>query len=155
MTIRPVDPADTPELVRLATATAVFKPLELETLVEVLDDYHDHNREHGHCADLAEQDDLAGFSYYAPAAMTDRSWYLYWLAVDPARQGQGVGKELLDRAEAAIRSAGGRLLVIETSGLAHYEPARRFYAKCGYRSDGRVVDFYADGDDMVVFTKHV
>jgi hypothetical protein len=45
------------------------------------------------------------------------------------------------------------LLLIETSGLPHYEPTRRFYAKHGYHVASRIADYYADGDDMVVFGK--
>jgi biopolymer transport protein ExbD len=37
--IRPTDPADTPLLLQLAESTGVFKPIEIQALREVLDDY--------------------------------------------------------------------------------------------------------------------
>ena len=46
--IRPAVPSDTPALVALAQATGVFKPIELEALQEVFDDYHDEMHRHGH-----------------------------------------------------------------------------------------------------------
>ena len=30
-----------------------------------------------------------GFAYYAPTAMTDQTWYLYWIAVDRTVQARG------------------------------------------------------------------
>ena len=154
--IRPAVPADSPALVALASATGVFKPLEIETLEEVLADYHGGNRDAGHrCAVCHAGGVIAGFTYHAPAAMTDRTWYLYWLAVDPTIQRGGVGGRLLHWSEDEVRAAGGRLLVIETSGLPHYAPARAFYLRQGYESAACLRDFYADGDDMAVFTKHL
>ncbi len=52
-----------------------------------------------------------------------------------------------------VREARGRLLLIETSSLPHYEPTRRFYLKHGYETAAVLADYYADGDDMVVFRK--
>ena len=54
-----------------------------------------------------------------------------------------------------VREIGGRLLVVETSDTAHYEPTRRFYLKYGYTAAATIPDFYADGDGMSVFTKRV
>src|SRR5262245_23894429 len=104
--IRPTVPGDTPTLLKLAETTAVFKPMEIEALKEVLDDYHDHAQAMGHRAVTSEQDGhITGFAYYAPAAMTDRSWYLYWIAVTKTRQARGQGGRLLHHVEEDIRKA--------------------------------------------------
>ena len=155
--LRPVTPADTEALVALTASTGVFKPLELETLREVLADYHDHDRNEGHRAFAWEEEDgrIVGYVYHAPTPMTDRSWHLYWIAVDPSRQGRGLGGKLLAFVEGDIRERGGRLLVVETSSTPHYEPTHRFYLKHGYTLAATVPDLYADGDGMVVFTKRV
>ena len=86
--------------------------------------------------------------------MTDRTWYLYWIAVSKEIQAKGVGGALLHHVEGEICKAGGRLLLIETSSLPHYELTRRFYLKHGYEQTAVIRDFYADGDDMVVFRRH-
>jgi GNAT superfamily N-acetyltransferase len=152
--IRPTTPADTPDLLAIAHETGVFKPLEIVALEEVLDDYHAKNRLLGHRAVTLEQDGQSiGFAYYAPAAMTDRTWYLYWIAVAKSIQARGIGSRLLHWAEEEIGGLNGRLLLIETSGLPHYEPTRRFYAKHGYHVACRINGYYADGDDLVVFGK--
>jgi ribosomal protein S18 acetylase RimI-like enzyme len=152
--IRPTVPADTPVLVQLAGETGFFKPHEVEALKEVLDDYHDHNQQHGHrCVTREERGNVVGFAYYAPAAMTDRTWYLYWIAVSKAVQGKGIGKVLLTHLEDEIRGLGGRVLFLETSSLPLYEPTRNFYLKNGYDQEATLRDYYADGDSMVVFRK--
>lgn len=156
MTPRPAEAGDAPELVEIARATAVFKPFELEVLAEVLGDYHAHNRDAGHRVTVAvDAGRPAGFCYLAPAAMTDRAWDVWWLAVAPAEQGRGAGKLLLAHAEALARAAGARLVVIETSSTPLYAPARAFYSKSGYRAAGEVADYYADGDGKVIFTKRL
>jgi ribosomal protein S18 acetylase RimI-like enzyme len=152
--IRPTEPRETPAILEIARATGVFKALELVALGEVLDDYHAREFGNGHrCVSYEIEGEVVGFAYFAPAAMADRVWYLYWIAVDPTRQGQGIGVSLLNHVEDAIREARGRLHLIETSSLPHYEPTRTFYLKRGYVIASILRDFYADGDDLVVFAK--
>ncbi len=154
--IRPATPADTPALVEIARGTGVFKPLEIEALQEVLDDYHATNHAQGHRAICYEDSGrVAGFAYFAPAVMTDRTWYLYWIAVGKPLQAHGRGAALLSHTEDEARVAGARLLIIETSSLPHYELTRRFYHKQGYDQEAVLRDFYADGDDMVIFRKRL
>ncbi len=156
LAIRPTDQADMPDLMQIAAATGVFKRMELQALSEVLHDFFAENQAAGHCCVTAEQEGQAlGFAYYAPAAMTDRTWYLYWIAVRPPRQARGVGSALLHHAEETVRRHNGRLLLIETSSLPHYKLTRRFYARHGYDVAAVLKDFYSDGDDMVVFGKRL
>ncbi len=154
--IRPTVPADTPELVSLARETGVFKPAEVETLRGLLGDYHAATQAEGHrCVTYEQGGRPVGFAYYAPAAMTDRAWYLWWIAVSKRIHAKGLGGALLRHAEDEIRRAGGRILLIETSSLPQYELTRRFYLKHGYDREAVLRDFYADGDDLVVFRKRL
>jgi ribosomal protein S18 acetylase RimI-like enzyme len=154
--IRPARPTDTEAIRSLTAATGFFKPLEVETLEEVLADFFGHNQHIGHRCFVWEEDGrLLGFVYHALKEMTDRTWYLWWIAVSPDQQGRGLGGKLLTFVEDDIRALGGRLIVVETSTTAHYEPTRRFYLKRGYTSATEIPDFYADGDGMAVFTKKV
>jgi ribosomal protein S18 acetylase RimI-like enzyme len=152
--IRPTTPADTATLLTLAEGTGVFKPHEIEALKEVLTDYHAYNHQHGHVSVTCEKSGhVLGFAYYAPAAMTDRTWYLYWIAVTRTTQARGLGTELLGHAEKDIQAKSGRVLFIETSSLPHYELTRKFYLKMHYEQAAVLKDYYSDGDDMVVFRK--
>ncbi len=81
----------------------------------------------GHRSITAEQDGIVlGFAYYAPASMTDRTWYLYWIAVRKDIQAKGIGSELLRHVENDIRAQKGRVLFIETGSLPHYEKPGSF-----------------------------
>jgi len=154
--IRSATPADTPRLLELTQSTGVFKSHEIQALDEVLGDYFAQNHKENHVAVICEEADrVAGYAYYAPAAMTDRTWYLYWIAVQPGHQARGIGARLLKYAEEDIRERKGRILFIETSSLPHYEKTRRFYLKNGYEVTGTLRDYYSDGDDMVVFRKRL
>jgi ribosomal protein S18 acetylase RimI-like enzyme len=154
--IRTVLPTDTPLLLQVAEGTGVFKPLEIQALREVLDDYHAANKDQGHRAAGYEQNgELVGFVYFAPAAMTDRAWSLWWIVVGTAHQAGGIGGQLLGHAEDDIRGQRGRVLFIETSSLPHYEPTRRFYLKHGYVEAARLADYYAASDDLVFFRKEM
>jgi ribosomal protein S18 acetylase RimI-like enzyme len=152
--IRPTLPADTPAILALTEGTGVFHPHEIDTLRELLAEYHQGQSDH--IAVSAQRDgQVVGFAYYAADSMTDRTWYLYWIAVSRAVRARGIGAELLRYVEADIRSRRGRLLFIETSSQPSYAPTRRFYARHGYEVAATLRDYYRDGDDMVVFGKRL
>jgi ribosomal protein S18 acetylase RimI-like enzyme len=152
--IRPTTPQDTQPLLKLTEGTGVFKPHEIEALNEVLSDYHAEDHGYGHVSVTYEDNgQILGYAYYAPAAMTDRTWYLYWIAVTNQLRAKGIGGKLLKHAEEDIRKRGGRVLFIETSSLPTYELTRRFYLKHGYTQEAVLHDYYSDGDDMVIFRK--
>jgi len=154
--IRPVTPDDAATLVRMTAETNVFKPLEIEALEGVLQDYFATEQTTGHRALLWEDEQgIVGYVYYAPEEMTEQTWCLWWIVVDARTQGRGVGAKLLKWVEEDVARSHGRILYIETSSLPHYEATCRFYVKNGYEWQGRLRDFYADGDDMMVYSKHL
>jgi GNAT superfamily N-acetyltransferase len=95
---------------------------------------------------------LAGWICWGPTPCTLGTYDLYWMAVDPALHGAGVGTALLHAMESRLDGV-ARLIVVETAGRADYEPTRGFYEARGYRAVSRIPDFYAPGDDQVVYTK--
>ena len=89
---------------------------------------------------------LAGWICWGATPCTVGTWDLYWMAVDPALHGAGVGTALL--AEMELRLAGrARLIVVETAGRPDYAPTRAFYEARGYSVAARIPDFYEPGDD--------
>jgi ribosomal protein S18 acetylase RimI-like enzyme len=154
--IRPTVPADTPALLAITQGTGLFLPLDLHALDSVLADYHAENAAAGHqCFTFEDHGQIIGFVYYAPAAMTDRTWYLWWIVVSKQTQAKGVGGQLLRQAEDGARGAKGRLMMVETSGLSTYELTRRFYLKHAYEQAAVLKDYYADGHDMVIYRKRL
>ncbi len=154
--IRPTVPADTPALLTITQGTGLFLPIDLEALDAVLAAYHEQEAGQGHrCFTFEEKGAIAAFVYFAPAAMTDRTWYLWWIVVNKQIHARGVGSQLLKHAEEAARAANGRLMMVETSGLPSYELTRKFYLKHGYEQAAVLKDYYADGHDMVVYRKRL
>lgn len=116
--------------------------------------YFNHNQANGHqCIVDEENDALRGVAYYEPALATDRTWYLRMIGVRRNLQGQGHGAALMQHVEDALKTDGQRILLVETSGTPDFTLTRRFYAKLGYEKEARVRDYYAPGDDMVLFRK--
>jgi ribosomal protein S18 acetylase RimI-like enzyme len=87
--------------------------------------------------------------------LTQATFDLYWIAVDPAAQGCGIGRALLAQVEEVVCTRGGQLLLIETSDLPAYASARRLYRRCGYLCEAIVHDFYGPGDSLLIFSKHL
>jgi hypothetical protein len=61
----------------------------------------------------------------------------------------------LARVESEVQARGGRLLLIETSDTSAYASARRLYETSGYCLEAVVHDFYAPGDNLLIFTKNL
>ena len=97
-------------------------------------------------------DRLIGYACAGPTPATEGTFDLYWLAVDPASQGKGVGRMLVQAVEADLRARGARLLLVETSSRPDYESTRAFYTRCGYTEAARIRDFYAPADDRIMLT---
>jgi len=134
-----------------------FNQDEVECVDELWEEYLSHGSEisgYYFLVDI-EDDHVLGYACYGPRSLTSGTFDLYWIAVDPTIHRGGVGRKLLTASEEAILKLGGRLIVLETSGLPVYEPTRKFYLATGYTLEATLKDFYSDGDDLVIFTKHL
>ncbi len=96
-----------------------------------------------------------GFACYGPAPCTRDSWRLYWIVVDGKMQGQGHGKKIICEVERRVRARGGRKIFLETSSRQQYSSTWRFYESSGYSLETRFKDYYAQGEDCLVFAKEL
>lgn len=94
-----------------------------------------------------------GYASFGHHPLTQGTYDLYWIAVDPIAQGHGVGRALLAQVETEVLARGGRLVLIETSDTSAYASARRLYETGGYRCEATIRDFYAPGDSLLMFSK--
>jgi ribosomal protein S18 acetylase RimI-like enzyme len=150
--LRPVGRAQRVRLEQLTGATGLFRPEEVALALELLDESLGGDDDYRFLGAYAG-DELVGYACWGPTPGTRGTYDLYWIVVDPARQKQGVGSQLLTALEQQLIAAGGRLIVVETSARADYTPTRAFYERRGYRPAARLAGYYAPGEDLVIYLK--
>jgi GNAT superfamily N-acetyltransferase len=149
-----VRPEDRDAVRRLVESTGVFSPIELDVAVELVDDRLKRGQQSDYHFVFADEGGrTVGYTCYGLIALTVASFDLYWIAVDKSMHGRKIGRLLLDRTEELVYAMGGRQLYIETSNRHHYAPTRGFYLRCGYQQEALLKDFYAPGDDKVIYGK--
>jgi ribosomal protein S18 acetylase RimI-like enzyme len=150
--LRPVGRAQRARLEALTRATGLFHEDEVATAVELLDEALAGDDEYRF---LGAYDDatMIGWACWGPTPGTRGTYDLYWIVVDPPRQGQGVGRQLLQAIEEELLAGDCRLIVVETSSRAAYEPTRGFYERRGYTRAATLPGYYAPGDDLVIYLK--
>jgi ribosomal protein S18 acetylase RimI-like enzyme len=166
-------PAHRPRISSILDATGVFRSEEIDVALELFDetfprdarptiavapatsrnDAPPTDSSYSFLGAFTPEDELVGYACYGPTPDTDRTFDLYWIAVDPTAQGSGGGTRLLTEVERRLEGLNARMLVVETSSRPEYAPTRAFYEKRGYAEAARMREFYAPGDDRVIFTK--
>jgi GNAT superfamily N-acetyltransferase len=150
-TLRNLRPADRDRIEEITRAVGVFRAEEVPVALEVFDGAAAGSPDYlALGADLDGR--LAGWICWGPTPCTLGTFDLYWMAVDPAAQGTGVGTALISEMEQRLAGV-ARLIVVETAGRADYSATRDFYQARGYRSAAVIPDFYAPGDDQVIYVK--
>jgi len=134
---------------------SIFKPKEIEVATELIDDVS-LNGEKSHYKIFVYEIDKnpVGFYCIGQRPLTDGVFDLYWIAVDPDYQSRGIGKKLIESAENFIKEQKGRWLLAETSSKKEYENARKFYMRNKFSIIASISDFYAIGDDLIIFGKY-
>jgi len=133
-----------------------FKPDEVSVAEELIDAAIADPQGSGYaCIVAAEGDSIVGYVCFGPTPMTDATFDLYWIAVSPDAQGRGLGKQLYAACEAEVRRLGGRQVRIETSSQELYAATGGFYARLGFDVAGRLANFYAVGDDLLIFYRAI
>ena len=150
-----VTPADEAvQIVGVAREAGVFSDEEIAVVRELMDDYVAKGGASSYRFLSCRQGGrVVGFACYGRRSMTQSTFDLYWICSAPSAQHKGVGGMLLRQTEQNICALGGRLMIVETSSLPEYEPARRFYDSHGYRREAVIQDFYAEGDGLVLYSK--
>jgi ribosomal protein S18 acetylase RimI-like enzyme len=151
--LRPLSAADRRRIEEITRAVLVFRDDEVPVALEVFDGAVGGSPDY--IALGATVDDrLMGWICWGPTPCTLGTYDLYWMAVDPTMQGSGIGAALLREMEGRLAGS-ARLIVVETAGRPDYRPTRAFYEARGYRKAAIIPDFYAPGDDQVVYVKHL
>ena len=153
--LRPLSAADRGRIEDITHAVGLFRDDEILVALEVFDEAAREGGSQSYTALGADIDGrLVGWICWGPTPCTLGTYDLYWMAVEPALQGSGIGSALLGEMERRLAGL-ARLIIIETTGRPDYAATRGFYETRGYRTAATIPDFYAPGDDQVVFVKKV
>lgn len=153
--LRNLTAADRVRIEEITRAVGLFREDEIAVALEVFDEAVRGGAGNTYSvlgADVAGR--LAGWICWGPTPCTLGTYDLYWMAVGPELQGSGIGTALLVEMERRLLGL-ARLIVVETTGRPDYAATRGFYEARGYSPTATIPDFYAAGDDQVVFVKAV
>lgn len=146
--------ADLPAIRQLVAATGMFNTEEVGLAEELVAERLAKGPASGYEFIIAQRGKaLVGYACYGRIAGTQASYALYWIATAPQFQRTGIGRQLLGEVERRIVAAGGGRLYADTSGREQYAPTRAFYERMGFRQAAVLPDFFAPGDDKVIFVK--
>jgi GNAT superfamily N-acetyltransferase len=149
--LRTLNAADRGRIEEITRAAGLFREDEILVALEVFEGAAAGSPDY--VALGAEHDGrLAGWICWGPTPCTLGTYDLYWMAVDPALQRTGVGTALVRAMERRLAGV-ARLIVVETAGRPDYRDTRAFYQARGYSVAATIADFYAPGDDQVVYVK--
>lgn len=143
----------------LVTATGFFSAEEQQVAIELVEETLARGPASGYEFVFTDDPDkpgqLLGYACFGPIPATLSSYDLYWIAVAPSQQGKGLGRKLLQEAERCAARSGATQMYLDTSGRPQYIPTRSFYEHTGYQVAATLKDFYAPGDDKVIYSKRL
>jgi ribosomal protein S18 acetylase RimI-like enzyme len=156
ITVRDIQPSDRARLEAVLRSDKSFTEAEIAVALELVDlgldgdspDYWFHIATDG--------PEVAGYICFGPTPMTASTYDLYWIVCHRGFRGQGVARRLIEAMEASLRQRSGTAAIrVETGTKESHEAARKLYAALGYPEAGRFEDFYAPGDDLLVYYKRL
>ena len=146
--------SDSKVVATILKESGFFNTEEQEVGVSLVTERLEKGEQSGYFFQFAERDDVVkGYTCFGPIPGTQTSFDLYWIAVESQLRGQGIGKNLLLHTEMEIAKRGGTRVYIETSSTDLYRPTRSFYEKNGYYLEAQLKDYYAPGDNKLLYVK--
>lgn len=154
--IRKIESRDREPVYEILQQTDMFSPAEIDVAMELIDTVLFNKDQKDYWIYVGENkvNEVIGYVCYGPTPATEGTFDLYWIAISPAFQGKGAGKDLLNFVESEVKAQNGRLIVIETSSQSKYFPTREFYLRNNYKIAAQIKDFYRTGDDRVIFVNY-
>ncbi len=157
MNIRSLVEKDRARLLSMLIKTRAFTSAEIDVAMELIDIVLKDENQKDYEIDCMtdDQDQVIGYICYGSAPMTQGTFDLYWIAVDPDSQEKGVGSKLLAFLEKRVKTEGGRMILADTSTVPQYEKTRKFYLKNGFEEVAVIRDYYYPGNDRVTFCRRL
>jgi ribosomal protein S18 acetylase RimI-like enzyme len=157
MRLRTLLPQDSQRLADLLARVPAFDKEDRDVALELVNQAirNPDQKDYDFIVAASAAGNVIGYICFGPTPLTNGTFDLYWIAVDPAYTDQGVGTLLLSAFEDKVRQMHGRMIIVETSSGPDYEQTRHFYLKNGYHLAETIRDFFDDGEDRVTYLKRV
>ena len=149
LTIRLLTSADIPDIARWVAETPLWQHYHVteNSFAKRLSD----GLANGATIFVAEDNkNVLGFLWFVERGAFNRSAYVQLIGVRPDKRASGVGRELMQFAEARATSNDIFLLVSGFNTDAH-----RFYQRLGYSQIGKIDDFVIAGTSELIFRKQL
>jgi ribosomal protein S18 acetylase RimI-like enzyme len=96
-------------------------------------------------------DGPAGFVWYETLGAFCRSGYIMLIGVDAAHHQRGIGRVLMEHAEAQMYPVVEDIFLLVSD---FNDTAQRFYQRLGYRQVGAIPDYVRPGITELIYHKH-
>lgn len=153
--VRGMEIRDREEIEQILADVKVFPPKEIEVALEVIDSYLSGSSDYFVKVVANEDDSVLGYICYGKVPLTDAVWDIYWIVVREEFRGRGIASRLMEFTEGDLKAYNARAIMVETSSISEYKPARDFYVRKGFNEVCRIEDFYAEGNDKVIYRKNL
>lgn len=150
------NPQDAAMVRRIIEETGFFRPEEIAVAMELVEDrlIKGGGSEYDFVF-LEEAGQVLGYSCFGKIPGTDGAYDLYWIAVRPKLQKNGLGKRIMAETQRLIAQKGGNRIYVDTSRSEKYKTTRAFYERCGYRLEAVLPDFYMPGDAKAIYCRRL
>jgi len=146
---------DREKIKQILIDTNNFNDEEINIAIELINIYINDESQKDYEIFVDDENGIRGYVCIGPRPLTDGTYDLYWIAVNPKVQSKGIGSALIKFVEDHLKQKEGRLILIETSGKPSYEKERKFYEKNFYEMLVNIKDFYNIGDSLVIYGKYI
>jgi len=145
---------DGPRIREIVESSGFFYDFETDVAVELVEERLAEGESSGYYFVFAEVDDVTvAYSCFGHVEMTKSCFDLYWIATHHDFRGKGIGKKLLEETCRQAKMMGCTMMIAETSGREKYAPTRAFYDSAGFALEATIRDYYAKGDDKLIYIK--
>jgi ribosomal protein S18 acetylase RimI-like enzyme len=153
--IRKFKKEDSQRLKEIVSQINLFSEAEKTAAVEMIETAALNGQDFYNIFVYENEDKVLGYHCTGKRTLTEGTYDLYWIVVDPEHQDNNVGRELLRHAEEFVKDENGRWILIETSSKEEMLPTRKFYLRNNYTILSEIKDYYSEGEHLILFGKYI
>lgn len=131
-----------------------IRPVEIDLAMSRIDDYLFNKEQQKYTIVVVEtgNKEIIGYACYGQAESARGAFYIYRILSSPALRDRETERRLLRFIEKDVMRQHGRLILIQASSRQKYA---QVYSESDYRPVTCIRDFFAAGDDLVLFAKYL